>query len=83
MNITLLTNKTCGPCTVVKNKLKALNLEVETKDFSISEDQGIFRKYQIKSVPRLLVEDGEGDVQIIQGVDDIVEAIKKFKKDDV
>lgn len=82
MSITLLTSKTCGPCTVVKNKLKALNLEVDTKDFTIAEDQEIFRKHNIKSVPRLLVEDGD-NIEIIQGIDDIVDAIKKHKEENV
>jgi glutaredoxin len=83
MTVTLLTNKTCGPCTVVKNKLKALNIEVDTKDFSNADDQEIFRKHNIRSVPRLLIEDGESDVQIIQGIDDIVDAIKKHKEENV
>ncbi len=81
MKLWLLTNKTCGPCMVVKNKLRDLNLEVDTKDFSNVDDQEIFRKHNIRSVPRLLIEDGENDVQIIQGIDDIVEAIKKYKTD--
>ncbi len=83
MTVTLLTNKTCGPCMVVKNKLKALNLEVDIKDFSNADDQEIFRKYSIKSVPRLLIEDDEGNIEIIQGIDDIVDRIKKSKNTDV
>jgi len=79
MSITLLTSKTCGPCTVVKNKLKALNIEVDIKDFSIPEDQEIFRKHSIKSVPRLLIEDGD-NVEIIQGIDDIVQRIVEYKR---
>lgn len=82
MSITLLTSKSCGPCTVVKNKLKALNIEVDTKDFTIPEDQEFFRKHNIKSVPRLLIENG-ADVEIIQGIDDIVDAIKKHKEENV
>jgi glutaredoxin len=74
---TLLTNKTCGPCMVIKNKLRDLKIEVETKDFSVKEDQEIFYKHNVKSVPRLLVEDDENGVSIIQGYDDIIAALKE------
>lgn len=72
----LFTSKTCGPCMVVKNKLRDLKLEVDVKDFSDPETHEVFRKYNIKSVPRLVVEDENG-VNVIQGCDDIIAAIKK------
>jgi glutaredoxin len=74
--ITLLTSFQCGPCYTIKNKIKDENLKVEVKDFTISEDMEFFRKHNIKSVPRLLVEDGD-NVEIIQGMDDIIKAIKE------
>ena len=73
---TLATSKTCGPCMVLKNKITALNLEVVVKDFTIEEDKEFFTKHSIRSVPRLVIEDGD-DVEIIQGMDEIIEAIKK------
>lgn len=73
---TLLTNDGCGPCSVVKSKLSKLGLEVDTKNFSVQEDKEFFFKHGIKSVPRLVIEDGD-KVEIIQGIDDIVEAVKK------
>ena len=75
MTLTLLTSTTCGPCTVLKNKLKTLKLEVNTKDYSNPEDKEFFIKHNIRSVPRLVVEDSD-NVEIIQGIDDIVERIK-------
>ena len=72
---TLATSKTCGPCTVLKNKIKSLNLEVDTKDFTIEEDREFFLKHNLRSVPRLVVEDGD-TVEIIQGMDEIIEALK-------
>lgn len=72
---TLLTSASCGPCSVVKSKLAKLGLEVDIKDFSIEEDKEIFFKHGIKSVPRLIIEDGD-KVEIIQGIDDIVNAVK-------
>ena len=61
---------------VVKNKLKDLKLEVDVKDYSDTETHEVFKKYGIKSVPRLVVEDENG-VTVIQGCDDIIAAIKK------
>jgi hypothetical protein len=61
---------------MLKNKIKDENLKVEVKDFTISEDVEFFRKHNIKLVPRLVVEDGD-NVEIIQGMDDIIKAIKE------
>jgi glutaredoxin len=71
----LATSVTCGPCHAIKNKLKGLGIEVEIKEHS-SDTNAWFVKHNIRSVPRLVIEDGD-DVQIIQGMDDIIEAIKK------
>ena len=71
----LLVSSSCGPCTVLKNKLKTLELDVESKDYSIKEDKPFFEKHNIKSVPRLVVEDGD-NVEIIQGIEEIIERIK-------
>jgi hypothetical protein len=60
---------------MLKSKLKALELEVETKDYSNPEDRDFFKKHDIRSVPRLVVENGD-DVEIIQGIEEIIAAIK-------
>jgi len=73
---TLAVSQSCGPCSMLKSKLKKLGLEVDIKDFSVDEDKEFFIKHQIKSVPRLVVEDN-GGVTIIQGMDDIIEKIKE------
>lgn len=80
MTITLATSKTCGPCRVVKNKLESLGLTVDIKDYTIPEDMEFFKVNNIRSVPRLVVDDGEGNVEIIQGIDDIVSRIVEHKK---
>jgi len=73
---TLLTSKLCGPCMVLKSKLSKLEyLVYDIKDFTIKEDQPFFIKHNIKSVPRLVIEDGD-NVEIIQGSDDIIKAIQ-------
>jgi len=33
--VTLATSRICGPCTMLKNKLASLKLEVDVKDFNI------------------------------------------------
>lgn len=71
----LLTSLTCGPCYALKNKLKTLNIQVETKDYTIPEDRELFIKHNIKSVPRLLVIDGD-NIEVVQGTEEIIEAIK-------
>lgn len=75
MTKTLLTSSQCGPCTVLKNKLNTLKLEVVTKDYSIEEHKKFFTKHNIRSVPRLVIEDGD-NVEIIQGIEEIIERIK-------
>jgi glutaredoxin len=78
--ITLATSQTCGPCHLLKNKINLQNLEVEIKDFSDPENIEWFRKHQIRAVPRLVIEDENGDtVDVIQGTEDILEAIKSHK----
>ena len=62
---------------VLKRKLQELKIEVETKDFTVKEEQEIFFKHNVKSVPRLVVEDDENGVSIIQGYDDIIAALKE------
>jgi hypothetical protein len=78
MKLTLLTNITCGPCFTLKNKIEAKKLKVETKCFSDPDNIEFFRKHEIKSVPRLVVEDGD-KVEVIQGMDDIVAKISQHQ----
>ena len=66
----------CGPCQVVKSRLKSENLidSVEIKDADV--DIAFFRENNIKSVPRLLVMDDTKVVDIVQSADDIIKRIK-------
>jgi predicted thioredoxin/glutaredoxin len=67
----------CGPCQVVKSRLKSENLtdKVEIKDADV--DIVFFREKNVKSVPRLLVMEEEKVVDIIQGAEDIIKYIKE------
>jgi glutaredoxin len=78
--MTLLTSAQCGPCFMLKNKLKAKGLEVKTLCFSDPANHEFFRKHEVKSVPALVVED-ESSVHIVRGIDDIIEEIEKNLKD--
>lgn len=77
MKKTLATAQFCGPCGVLKKRIEKLDLEVETKTFEVKEDQDFFVKHGIRSVPRLVVEQDDGTVEIIQGSDEIIAAIQK------
>jgi glutaredoxin len=77
--ITLASSKTCGPCHMLKNRLVSENLEVEIKDSDNILNIAFFRQHNIKAVPRLVIEDGD-KVEIIQGTDDIIKAIKEHTK---
>jgi len=72
---TLCISPSCGPCSMLKSKLSKLGLEVEVKDYSLAGDREFFIKHEIRSVPRLVVEDGE-NVTIIQGIDEIIKEIE-------
>jgi glutaredoxin len=80
MKLILATAKFCGPCSQLKNKLKAASLEVETIEFE--NDTEFFKKHGVKSVPRLVVvDDDDNTVELIQGMDDIITKIKDHAKD--
>jgi len=77
MKLILASAGWCGPCQVVKSRLKADSLtdRVEVKDADI--DITFFKENNIKSVPRLLVMENEKVVDIIQGTEDIIKRIKQ------
>lgn len=70
----------CGPCHGLKKRLQDNNLydKVEIKD--ADKDQDFFKNHGIKSVPRLVIMDGDNEVESIQGIDDIYKAISDHSK---
>ena len=66
----LATSKYCAPCQVLKDELALLNIEVEIKDSST--DFKYFIDNNIKTVPILILEDGEK----IQGPSQILNHLK-------
>jgi glutaredoxin len=73
---TLATSSQCGPCYTLKTRIEKENLEVEIRDYTRPENIEWFKKHGIRAVPRLVIEDGD-NVEIIQGMDDIIEALKQ------
>lgn len=65
----------CGPCHGLKKRLKDNSLydKVEVKDFE--KDHEFFKEYNIKAVPRLVVIKETGEVEFIQGADEIYKTI--------
>lgn len=72
----LATSAQCGPCFTLKSRIEKEKLEVEIKDYTNPENIEFFKKHGIRSVPRLVVEDGD-NVEIIQGIEEIIEALKR------
>lgn len=74
-SMVLATSNTCGPCHMLKSRLEKLGLSVENKNYSDIENIGWFRKHGIRNVPCLVIEADE-KVEIIQGVEEIIQRIK-------
>lgn len=76
MKLILASASWCAPCQAIKTRLQSENLSdrIEVKD--ADADISFFKENNIKSVPRLLIMDGETVVETIQGSEDIVKRIK-------
>jgi glutaredoxin len=72
----IATSATCGPCHVLKARLNRLGITPIYRDSSNPEDIPWFRKNSIRNVPCLVIEDDKGDIEIIQGSDDIIDNLK-------
>lgn len=74
----LATSRTCGPCHALKSKIQKAGLEVEIKEYS-PDTMEWFVKHNIRSVPRLVIENGE-NVEIIEGSEDILNALENEER---
>jgi hypothetical protein len=72
----LLTASFCGPCQVLKSKLLKEGLLDKVELINMEDNQEPFKKYDIKSVPRLIVETSGTLFEVIQGAEDIIARIK-------
>jgi len=76
MNKILATSATCGPCHLLKARLEKLELTVEIKNYNDPQNIEWFKKHGIRNVPCLVVET-DTTVELILGVEDIIEKIKQ------
>jgi hypothetical protein len=72
----IATSKTCGPCHVLKARLTRMGITPVFKDSSNPDDIPWFRKHSIRNIPCLVIEDEKGDIQIIQGSEEIIDNLK-------
>lgn len=71
MKKTIATSATCGPCHVLKSRIEKLGIEIEIKEYNNAEHTAWFRQHSIRQVPSLVIE-SEESVEIIHGVEDII-----------
>lgn len=57
--VTLLTSKMCGSCKDVKREMEKLKLNIETLQYDDVQNLDFFRLHQIKTVPSLVIVDGD------------------------
>ena len=79
MKLILATSSFCGPCLILKRKIADEKLEVET--IEMESDPSLFKKYNVRSVPRLLVIDEDVLQESVQGIEDIIKKIKEHAED--
>lgn len=73
---------TCGPCKVMGCKLKQLPPEVEVQEIEVTDDsnESLIDKYNIRSIPTIIVVDESGEpVKEFKGIvpiEDIIESLE-------
>lgn len=74
----LLTAVWCGPCQVLKNRMISEKLNVdEIYDIDTPESKEVYTKYQVRTVPTLLVVDEAGNlIDTYKGIEDSIDYLK-------
>ena len=62
MKVLKIYSRTCGPCKVLENNLQLAGIPHENIDIQSVEGENIIDKYEIKTVPTLIIMDDEGNV---------------------
>lgn len=62
MKVLKIYSKTCGPCKVLENNLQLAGIPHESIDVQSIQGENIIAKYEIRTVPTLLLVDDEGKV---------------------
>lgn len=62
MKVLKIYSRTCGPCKVLENNLQLANIPHESIDVESIQGEDIIAKYEIRTVPTLILVDDEGKV---------------------
>ena len=62
MKVLKFYSKTCGPCKVLEKNLQEANITHESIDIQSIENENIIDKYEIRTIPTLILIDDEGNV---------------------
>lgn len=76
MTRTILSGSWCGPCQMLKQRLKDQNIDIPILDIDDTEGRELVTKYKVRSIPTLLeVEEDKHFLYV--GPDDILERLTK------
>ena len=62
MKVLKIYSKTCGPCKVLENNLQLAGIPHESIDIESIQGEDIIAKYEIRTVPTLILVDDDGKV---------------------
>ena len=62
MKVLKFYSKTCGPCKVLEKNLQVADIPHENVDIQSTEGYAIAIKYEVRTVPTLLLVDNEGNI---------------------
>ena len=62
MKVLKIYSRTCGPCKVLEDNLQLAGIPHESIDVQSIQGEDIVAKYEVKTVPTLILVDDEGNV---------------------
>ena len=62
MKVLKIYSETCGPCRVLEKNLQAAGISHENIDVDSEQGEELVSKYEIRTVPTLILVDDEGHV---------------------
>lgn len=62
MKVLKIYSRTCGPCKVLENSLQLAGIPHESVDVQSIQGEDIAAKYEVRTVPTLILVDDEGNI---------------------
>ncbi len=62
MKVIKIYSRSCGPCKILENNLQLANIPHESVDVQSAEGYNVVTKYEVRTVPTLILVDDEGNV---------------------